>query len=126
MADRVTLYIDAQNVLEGARQCFHSDVPKHYTDGQIDPFALGNLICERPPPGLSRLLNEVRIYTGRPDSSKEPKTYSARMRQCDAWKRAGAIVIPRALRYPSDWPKAKARQKGVDVELAIDFIAGGH
>lgn len=42
------------------------------------------------------------------------------MRQCEAWKRDGAVVIPRALRYPSDWPETKARQKGVDVELAID------
>ena len=46
------------------------------------------------------------------------------MRQCAAWERAGAIVIPRTLRYPGDWPKARAEQKGVDVQLAIDFIAG--
>jgi uncharacterized LabA/DUF88 family protein len=124
MADRVALFVDAQNVYQGARQCFHAGVTAHYTDGQIDPLALGNLICDRPPPGLTRTLSEVRIYTGRPESTKEPKTYGAHMRQCEAWERAGAIVIPRTLRYPGDWPKTRAEQKGVDVKLAIDFIAG--
>lgn len=44
------------------------------------------------------------------------------MKQCAAWQSAGAIVIPRTLRYPSDWPKTKAEQKGIDVLLAIDFV----
>ena len=50
MADRVALFIDAQNVLQAARRCFHDDAATHHTDGQTDPLALGNLICERPPP----------------------------------------------------------------------------
>ena len=124
MADRLALFIDAQNVLQGARQCFHAGATTHYTDGQTDPIALGDLICSRPPPGFTRVLCEVRIYTGRPDSSKQPKTYGAHMRQCEAWERAGAVVVARGLRYPGDWPDTRAEQKGVDVELAIDFIAG--
>ena len=46
------------------------------------------------------------------------------MRQCEAWERSGAVVVPRTLRYPGGWPQRPAEQKGVDVELAIDFIAG--
>ena len=46
------------------------------------------------------------------------------MRQCEAWERSGAVVVPRTLRYPGDWPDSRAEQKGVDVQLAIDFIAG--
>lgn len=124
MADRLALFIDAQNVYRGAQHSFHSGDQLHYTDGQVDPIALGELICSRPPPGYQRELGEVRIYTGRPDSTKDPETYGAHMRQCEAWERAGAIVVPRALRYPGDWPQRRAEQKGVDVELAIDFIAG--
>ncbi|MXZ63103.1 MAG: NYN domain-containing protein [Chloroflexi bacterium] len=90
----------------------------------MDPLALGELICSRPPPGHTRELEEVRVYTGRPDSTKDPETYGAHMRQCESWERAGAVVLPRALRYPGDWPQRRAQQKGVDVELAIDFIAG--
>ncbi len=33
-------------------------------------------------------------------------------------------MIPHAVRYPMDWPASRAAQKGVDVQLAIDFIAG--
>ncbi|MYB40802.1 MAG: NYN domain-containing protein [Chloroflexi bacterium] len=124
MADRVAVFVDMQNVYGGARRTFYSGVSAHHTDGQIDPLALGNLICSRPPPGLTRTLSEVRVYTGRPESTKEPKTYGAHMRQCEAWERAGAVVIPRPLRYPGDWPDTRAEQKGVDVQLAIDFVAG--
>jgi uncharacterized LabA/DUF88 family protein len=84
---------------------------------------LANLICSRPPPSTRRVLHEVRVYTGRPDSAKEPKTHSAHMKQCDAWTKAGAKVITRPLRYLKDWPSSKAQQKGIDVALAIDFVA---
>jgi hypothetical protein len=92
--------------------------------GQIDPLALGNLICSRPPPGRTRVLHEVRIYTGRPESTKQAKAYGAHMRQCAAWQRAGASVIPRTLRYPPDWPNNRAEEKGIDVALAVDLVAG--
>jgi len=45
------------------------------------------------------------------------------MKQCAAWESKEAIVIPRTLRYPTGWPDTKAQQKGVDVALAIDFVA---
>lgn len=124
MADRVALFIDAQNVLQGARRCFHAGGFVQHTNGQTDPIAIGRLLCDRPPPGSTRSLSEVRVYTGRPESGKEPKTYGAHMRQCEAWERAGAVVVTRALRYPGDWPARRAEQKGVDVQIAIDFIAG--
>jgi hypothetical protein len=31
-------------------------------------------------------------------------------------------VITRTLRYPPDWPKSRAQEKGIDVALAIDFV----
>jgi hypothetical protein len=46
------------------------------------------------------------------------------MRQCAAWQRAGAVVISRTLRYPFDWPQSKAEEKGIDVALSVDFVAG--
>ncbi len=123
MTDRVVLFIDYQNVYKGARTAFFSNLDSApYTDGQIDPIALGNLICSRPPPGGERVLREVRVYTGRPDASKQPKTYGPHMRQCAAWERAGVTVRPRTLRYPRDWPMEKAQEKGIDVLLAVDFV----
>lgn len=93
MPDRVIVYVDAQNILHQARRCFHGS-PGHHTDGQIDPVALGQLIASRAPPGFTRVLSEVRLYTGRPHSSREPQTCGAHMRQCEAWARAGAYCDP--------------------------------
>jgi uncharacterized LabA/DUF88 family protein len=120
--ERLSIFIDAQNFYNGARRAFFIDQDSHVC-GQFDPMGLGNLICSRPPPSAERSLQQVRIYTGRPDASKEPKTYAAHMKQCAAWESKGTIVIPRTLRYPTGWPQTKAQQKGVDVALAIDFVA---
>ena len=80
MPDRVAIYIDAQNVYRGARETFFHP-PTHFTDGQIDPLKVGQLICSRESPGNQRVLHEVRVYTGRPDSTKQPRAYAAHMRQ---------------------------------------------
>ena len=40
------------------------------------------------------------LYTGIPEATKEPKTYSACVKQLSAWKNAGVEVISRSLRYP--------------------------
>lgn len=85
-------------------------------------MAMGKLIEQRPPPGFSYELAEVRIYTGRPDPKRDRKSAMPHMKQCAVWERTGATVITRPLRYPSDWPKTKAQEKGVDVALAIDFV----
>jgi len=119
---QVVLFVDAQNFYNGARRAFFDPSDSHVL-GQFDPIKLGELICSRPPPGFKRSLREVRIYTGRPDGSLEPKTYAAHIKQCLAWEKAGAKVIPRPLQYLSDWPSSKPQQKGIDVALAIDFIA---
>ena len=45
------------------------------------------------------------------------------MRQCSLWEKAGDTLVTRTLRYPSNWPTARAEEKGIDVALAIDFVA---
>ncbi|MEX2238477.1 MAG: NYN domain-containing protein [Dehalococcoidia bacterium] len=123
MPDRVVVFIDAQNVYRGARNAFFGDKGLHPL-GQIDPIAVAELICGRGLAADSRVLHEVRIYTGRPDSTRDPRAYGPHMRQCAAWEKSGVVVVPRALRYPFDWPRQKAEEKGIDVALAVDFIAG--
>jgi uncharacterized LabA/DUF88 family protein len=120
--ERLVLFIDAQNFYNGARRAFFTSEDSHVF-GQFQPVGIGSLICSRGLPGTARSLEEVRVYTGRPDASKEPETYAAHMKQCAAWSKTGATVIARPLRYPPNWPQNKAQQKGVDVALAIDFVA---
>lgn len=118
----VVVFLDYQNVYSGARSCFHS-WDASFTDGQIDPMALGEVIVSR---GLGdRRLEEIRIYRGRPDSSREPTGYAANLRQCTAWQKSDhrVRVITRTLRYPRNWPQERAEEKGIDVALAIDVVA---
>lgn len=119
----VVVFLDAQNLYNDARRAFCQKTDPA-TFGQVDPMRLGKLLCSRRPPGAKedRELKEVRIYRGRPDSSKEPKTYGAHMRQCAAWEKAGVTVIPRPLRYPRNWPKDPPEEKGIDVQIAIDMV----
>ena len=123
MTDRVVLYIDAQNLYKGARESFLADVSDlRPSDGNTSPMAIGELIGSRPPPGFSRTLHEVRVYVGRPDATRNPRGYGANMRQSAAWEKEGATVIARSLRYPPQG--GKPQEKGIDVQLAIDFVTG--
>lgn len=124
---RVVLFIDAQNLYKGARDAFgvrdaNDKIDEPFTFGQVHPIELGNLICLRPPPGDTRALHQVRVYTGRPDSSKQPVGYGATLAQCAVWEKAGVVVTWRTLRYPQEWPDAKPEEKGIDVALAIDVV----
>src|SRR4051812_33793774 len=120
---RVVVFIDAQNLYNDARRAFcrRTDPATH---GQVDPMRLGRLLVSKKPHGAEegRTLEEVRVYRGRPDSTKESKTYGAHMRQCDAWEKDGANVITRPLRYPGDWPDSPPEEKGVDVAIAVDMV----
>ena len=120
--EKVILFVDDKNFYHGARRAFFpSDSPHYY--GQINPIELGKLISARSLPTHTRQLHQVRVYTGAPEATKDPKTFSAHTKQRIFWKSIGAEVISRTLRYPEDWPSSKAEQKGVDVALAVDFVA---
>lgn len=71
MADSVVVFLDYQNVYRGARGLFHPwDAPA--PAGQVDPLLLAALLVERG--GANREFQQVRVYRGRPDAVKEPKT----------------------------------------------------
>ena len=117
---RVSLFIDYQNVYHGARNAFHhDDAPR--SAGQISPRRLGNLLVARQPLAgdvNERRLHEVRVYRGMPRTGD--RGYAAAQRQHDAWRRSGVKVISR----PLGGPPFRRREKGVDVELALEFFAG--
>lgn len=122
---RLVLFIDGQNFYNGARRAFftapYGQATYGHIYGQFRPMELGKLICQRNKFDVQ--LTEVRVYTGRPEATKQPKTYAAHMKQCAVWEKEGVIVIYRALRYPPEWPDLKPVEKGIDVALAIDFVA---
>ena len=121
MPDRVVVSVDAENTRMGARDAFFPD-GTHFTDGQFDPLAIGDLLVQRAPGGFDRELMQVRMYLGRPDARKHPKNYRAHMSQCAACESAGVHVAWRPLRYPPDFPASKPQEKGIDVQLAVDLV----
>ncbi len=119
---RLVVFIDAQNTYRGARESFfHNEGPS--VAGQFDPVRLAKLIESRGGSGSAMCtLESVRVYTGRPDPERQPRTYAAHLKQCARWERESVVVIHRQLRYPASWPNEKPQEKGIDISLAIDFV----
>ena len=121
MMKRVVVFVDYQNTYRAARTAFHN----HHTDphwaGQVHPAAFGALII-RLGGDPDRVLHQVRMYRGLPSSAKDPKGYGAARRQIAAWSKLPYVhVTARPLRYPRDYPASKPEEKGIDVQIALDF-----
>ena len=121
MPHRVVVFLDYQNVYHRARDAFCAP-DAAAREGQVDPLALGHLLTSRVPGGR---LAGVRLYRGRPSRRRDSWSYSAYRRQTASQvSRGGGLVtvISRDLRYPPDWPRRAAQEKGIDVALAVDFV----
>lgn len=120
--ERVIIFIDAQNFYRSARRAFFSDGYPSSRDGQFHPIALGELLASRDQ---DRTLEQVRLYTGRPDGYLQRKAHAANVRQCAAWEAEGCYVFSRALHYPYRWPNntdgRQPGEKGIDVAMALDI-----
>lgn len=121
MIERVVVFIDYQNAYRRARDAFHN----HHSDpnwmGQFHPAALGEMIAWRRK-NHERRLHQVRMYRGLPDVRKNDKDQAAH-RQIAAWRRSDSVsVTTRPLRYPRDYPASPPQEKGIDVQLALDFV----
>ena len=64
----------------------------------------------------------MRVFRGRPNPQHHPTPTAANDAQTDAWERDSRVtVIRKDLNYRG-WPEHPAREKGVDVALAIDLV----
>lgn len=113
---RTIVFIDSQNMYMGAREAFgwQSEAGRF---GNFRPYGLGRIMVREP----ERQLEQVRIYTGVPTPQRDAKGNAATQRRIAAWiaeKPDKVQVFPRPLRYPPP----KGREKGIDVELAIDLV----
>ncbi len=118
---RVIVFIDGQNVHQDFRRAFLSKEASSRL-GAFDPLKLAQLLVSRAPDFEEWELTATRIYVGSPVPSREPENAAAHDRQVQAWRALGVIVRPRPLQYPPEWPILRPRQKGVDVELAVDVV----
>jgi len=118
MAERVVVFLDWQNVYGGARESFHYPGSPS-TDGQVDPLRLATQIAGQVPDGE---LQQVRIYRGLPSNAQNPNGHGAVRRQTAAWRQADPARVHVYLRSLQYLPGLPPREKGIDVQLAIDFV----
>lgn len=123
---RVAVFIDYQNCYGAAREAFASGLDPSYV-GNFSPMALGKLLASKGS-GSYKLVF-VGVYCGIAEPRMDPRTHSARSKQIARWKREGATVFARSLRYPPGWKvgitnRDSPREKGVDVKMAIDAVMG--
>ena len=105
MTDRVVVFLDYQNVYRGARRTYHTEYDPHW-HGQIDPVKLAqHLAADSPYP---RRLEQVRIYRGQPDSTKDPRGYGASRRQHATWEASPLVASSRG---PSGIPGKQEKSR---------------
>jgi len=114
--DDLIVFIDYQNMYKGAREAFGWEHEPGYI-GNFRPLALGRALAS----ALGGNLVQVRAYTGVPHPEKDALGHAIMQRRLAAWKADGPTlveILDRTLRYP---PR-EGREKGVDVQLAVDFV----
>jgi hypothetical protein len=97
---RVVVFLDWQNVYNGAREAFCTLNAPHW-QGQVDPVVLAQHLADDSP--FDRQLHQVRIYRGQPDGKLDPRGYAASRRQHAVWQRSPLVEL---VTVPSATPKA--------------------
>lgn len=130
---RVAVFIDYQNTYMRAREVFGDPKVDPFTFGQVYPRRLGvQLTMKGESVDPTRRLEEVRVYRGEPDDRQSAVAQAACQRQVRYWEaQASVSVVTRPLRYlPIRWDEHgraiewKAREKGIDVLIALDMAMG--
>lgn len=113
---RVMVFVDAQNLYHRCRD--------HFGHPWIHPRSLADALVaeDRAKQGDTHVLAGVRYYTGIHDANRNPRGHSLMARRLSAYEAAGVRVLGIPLRYDS---KGRAREKGVDVRLALDLFRLG-
>jgi uncharacterized LabA/DUF88 family protein len=120
----VAVFYDWQNLYKTAREAFGWErMPSEY--GNFSPYQLARILAAGNGRGIRGRLVRVEIHRGLPSQNHDQVSHAANRRQSAAWMReAPQVVIPRLrpLRYPRDYPRSPAVEKGVDVNLALGAI----
>jgi uncharacterized LabA/DUF88 family protein len=114
---RVVVFVDAQNLYYRCRE--------HFGWSWAHPFRLAEALVEEDRQrygARSHVLSGVRYYTGIHDSNRRPAEHRRMERRLDAYKQDGVLVRAIPLRYDAT---GRAREKGVDVRIAIDLTRLG-
>jgi uncharacterized LabA/DUF88 family protein len=113
---RAIVFVDYQNVYRSARDAYGLHGEDNLL-GNVRPYSLGRQMMR----GGGLVLAQVRVYTGVHTPQHSAKLHGMMQRRISAWIASNPDkieVFPRPVRYGAKGP----REKGVDVEIAIDFV----
>jgi uncharacterized LabA/DUF88 family protein len=106
---RAIAFFDGSNVRFAAREAFGEEITN------CNPLALATDVCAQE----GWALQDVHYYLGVPDVRVTEDGHYAWMKRCARWRKQGVKVFTRPLQHDDD---GGAREKGVDVRLALDVI----
>jgi uncharacterized LabA/DUF88 family protein len=122
---RAVVFVDGQNLFHAARDTFGCTFPN------FDVSALAKALAARQ----GWVLAGVRFYTGIPDASDNAHWHRFWTAKLAAMGRQGVVVFSRPLRYRNRTVRLRdgtshvvltGEEKGIDVRIALDVIAGAH
>ncbi|PTX52595.1 uncharacterized LabA/DUF88 family protein [Gemmobacter caeni] len=121
-AQRNHIFIDGQNLYLSAKRAFGLRYP------DFDILALGRQLSEEIDPSLE---TRVRFYIGMPVRKYSPMWTGFWTNKLAAARESGVEVVTRELRYltetdpnaPGGYRVLSAREKGIDLRLALDVMA---
>jgi len=125
---RLAILIDYQNIhLTGREKYAPIGVPPKAC--LIHPLKFAEQVLtvragrQRDQAQQTAILEKIQVYRGLPSNSHQSKLYAAAQAQRAEWMRDPRVTVwYRPLRYPPNWPSEPAREKGVDVKVAIDLV----
>lgn len=124
MVERVFVFLDYQNIYRRARDAFHLTHEPHW-EGQVHPYGVAYELCRRSEEWRTRQLAGVRVYRGLPNARMDPQGNAACLRQLAFWESLPKVeAVKRPLQYPPPGSRREVREKGIDVQLAIDVVMG--
>ena len=106
---RAVAFIDASNMRGGARRAFGESF------SNFNPVAMAEEVCAAQ--GWS--LAGVSYYLGVPDVRVTEDGHYTWMKRCARWRKQGVRVFTRTLLQDD---QGTAREKGIDVRLALDAV----
>jgi uncharacterized LabA/DUF88 family protein len=120
VVDRVAVFFDYENVHRTGHQMFATgEVPLYRT--VVNPIEIAERLVERRK--FASELVAIYVFRGRPAPTLQPKPASANDIQAASWSADPRVrLVRRDLKYERSGGKFVAREKGIDVALAVALV----
>jgi hypothetical protein len=117
---RVALFVDYLDFCASAEETFGS-FDDDRRSVHVDPARLADVLTAGMPGAIE--MTEVRVYRGVPDGRRDEAGFAEALRQMEAWRARGVVVVRRPLDEPDCGKNAHpGRSRALSVALAVDLL----